>query len=38
MSKKFIPAYTEDKMLEAIDKIRETYWWKKHKQKKHLKD
>lgn len=34
MSKKFIPAYTEERMLDAIDKIRRTYWWKK----KHLRE
>jgi len=34
MSKQWRPAYTEDKIIGAIDKLRRTNWWKK----KHLKD
>lgn len=39
MSKRFgyVPAYTEDKVIELIDKLRRTYKWKK-KHKKHLID
>ena len=36
MSKRtgWVPAYTENQMVEMLDKLRRTNWWKK----KHLRD